>query len=489
MQPEITDSLVKLARTLSSKEQSHFVKHLRQHKAKRESKLLKLFRLVVRQAKGELEDYKPASRSFIPANSLPPLRHLLYQKLLRFLALQFDISKRAEVSRMIDEAHLLINRGMIKEALKIARRAEQQAEQHQLQFLRLELSLLSRRLVRQFATQELQHTVAQDRQNAEGTLRTIEAEMEWHNRYEKLYLHKRLNQEEALQEALTSLPPRQQQPLPHSLEGQAYYHLGYRLKANAERDFEQELFHAQALVRLFEENDVMLTDQLPRYLRAVSNLITSYFRLGKMAAAYQKIKQMQQLKTNNYYQSAQLHSLAMSSEILYCFLTEQTQVVRRNAAGYEQLLEEYQPFIPHERYLEICYNTAVAFLTGKQYDGCLEWLNRCLIQRDNPAFQERRVGTKVGLNVETRAIALRLIVFYELGQERLLRRFIVRAKQYFKGAVPDGLQALAGIPPFLQLLQRKAEEGTVMADADALATALKQRPGFEEFVQWVEQFS
>lgn len=488
MQPEITDSLVKLARTLDSKEQSHFVKHLRQHKASRESKLLKLFRLVVRQAKGELEDYRAASRKFIPANSLPPLKHLLYQKLLRFLALQVDTSKRAEVSRRIDEANLLINRGLIKEALKVVRRAEKEAERHQLQFLRLELSLLSRRLVRQFATQELQQSVEQERNAADQTLQTIKKEMEWHNLYERLYLHKRLNQGEALREAFAATATWQQAP-PQSTEGLAYYHLGGRLKANAERDFEQELYHSRELVRLFEENEALLADQLPRYLRAVNNLITTYFRLGKMAEAYQKIKQVQQVKTNNYYQSAQLHSLAMSSEILYCFLTQQTQVVRRNAAGYEQLLDEYQPFIPHERYLEICYNTAVAFLTGKHYDGCLEWLNRCLIQRDNPAFQERRVGTKVGANVESRAIALRLIVFYELGQEGLLRRFVVRAKQYFKGEVPDALQVLSRIPAFLQRLQREAEQDAVKADAEALASSLKERPGFEEFVQWLERLA
>jgi hypothetical protein len=485
MQPERTDSLVKLARTLSSKEQSHFVKQLRQHKASRESKLLKLFRLVVQQAKGELSDYKSASRKFMPANSFPPLKHLLYQKLLRFLALQVDTSKRAEVSRRIDEANLLINRGMIKEALKVARRAEKEAERHQLQLLRLELSLLSRRLVRQFATQELQQSVEQERNAASQTLQTIREEMEWHNLYERLYLHKRLNQGQALREAFSTTTPWQQDP-PQSTEGLAYYHLGWRLKANAERDFEQELYHSRELVRLFEENEALLADQLPRYLRAVNNLITSCFRLGKMAEADQKIKQVKPIKTNNYYQSAQLHSLVMSSEILYCFLTEQTQVVRRNAAGYEQLLDEYQPFIPHERYLEICYNTAVAFLTGKHYDGCLEWLNRCLMQRDNPAFQERRVDTKVGVNVETRAIALRLIVFYELGQERLLRRFIIRAKQYLKGKVPDALQALSGIPSLLQLLLRDPEREAVRAETAALASELKKRPGFEEFVQWLE---
>jgi hypothetical protein len=482
-----SDPLLKLVQTLSSKEQSHFVKHLRQHKAAKDSKLLKLFRLALRQAKREIADYETASQAYIPANSLPPMKHTLYRKLLRFLAIQVETTKRAEVSRMIDEANLLINRGLIKEARKIAKRAEKAAEEHGLHLLRLELSILTRRLFRQFATQALQDEVRQMQAQATQTLDSLQEEMELQTLYERIYLHKRLNEEEQLQHALQELQQRQQQPMPKSPEGRIFYYLSSRLLANTQRDYEQELHYSQQMAAEFERSEAYRTDHLPRYLRTVNNLINSYFRLGKMAEALQQIKQVRTLKPRNFYQSAQLHSLVMSSEIIYSFLTNQPQIVRRNAPDYQRLLDTYQAFIPHERYMEICYNTAVAFLSEKRYDGCLDWLNRCLSQRDNLAFREQRVNTQVGANVETRAIALRLIAFYELGQEKLLRRFIVRAKPHFKGEIPESLLVLSRIPAFLQLLLRTPEPEELKEKASQFAADLKQQPGLEEFAQWVEK--
>ncbi len=475
------DFLLRLCRTLSPSEQSHFVRHLRQHKAKRDSKLLQLFQLAVKQCKGQVTDYRDASSGFLRPGNFPAVRNQLYHKLLRFLALEVEQSRRAEASRMVDELHLLINRGLLQEARKLASRAQAYAEKYQLHSLQLEIALLQRRLFRQFATQELPESLEESRALSARCLQQLQEEMRLHDHYERLYLHKRLGQHAELQRALQA--PEEPASELQSTEARIYYYFARRLKASHERDREAELHYSQKVVEEFEQHH-SLSDHLPRYFRAVNNLINSCFRMGQLGEAYQLIRRVQEVEPANFYQQAQLHSLTMSTGIIYYFLTGQTQVVRRNAPEYEQLLQQYGAFIPQERYLEISYNTAVAFLYENEYGGCLQWVNRCLSQRDNREFREERVNARIGRGTETRAIVLRLIAFRELGQDQLLRRFLQPAFQYFEKHAPPNVQVLQGV---LQYLRQELRAQPVKKEERlGLLQQLQAQPGLEEFSGWLQ---
>ncbi len=132
------DNLLNLVRSLTAKEKSQFTKHARQHLTEKDPKKMLLFRLVNQQLRGEIKDYQKQAAKQFQESSLPSLKNQLYNELLESLAQGSVNTARSELSRLIDETEILLERGLLKQALTRIEKAKKLATNHHLHFQFLE---------------------------------------------------------------------------------------------------------------------------------------------------------------------------------------------------------------------------------------------------------------------------------------------------------------------------------------------------------------
>ena len=138
------DSLLNLIRSLSPKEKSQYVKYARQHLGAKDSKKVELFQLISQELRGQIKDYRKQAAALFPTSSLPSLKTQLYNHILDSLTRNSIRTVRSELSQMIDEIQLLTERGLLRQAMTRIEKAKKIANENQLHFQFLEISLLQR---------------------------------------------------------------------------------------------------------------------------------------------------------------------------------------------------------------------------------------------------------------------------------------------------------------------------------------------------------
>lgn len=477
------DNLLNLVRSLSAKEKSQYVKYARQHLTEKDPMKVVLFKLINQQLRGQLKDYKIKASQAIPARTLPGLKTQLYNHILMSLTHNSVKTVRGELSQMIDEIQILVDRGLLRQALTRIGKAKKMASSHQLHFPYLEISLLHRRIIRQYKTRGVEEQLTEEQQTCANKIALVNEEFELLNQYEYYFLTRRKGGLKDGTEMRTALSKWESGQIA-SFEGNVYFHLLEQMGYNAQKDYPLALKASQQLLSLFEEHDSILQENLPRYLRIVTNYLNACVRNGKYEEAKEKIAAVKLIKPKNFYAEAQKQSTLTSQEIVLYFHLKEFDRILEMADRVKQVLNKYATFIPFERSLGVAYNVAITFFLKKELNGALEWLNICLDTRDYTELKEKVAGKAFGIYVQGSAMVFRCIVFYEMGNIKLARNFIAPATYYLE---TRGMEKSILWDVLSVLKKMTAKKNPSLAPLHQLKQLLAGQPQYEEYAIWVGQ--
>ncbi len=143
-----SDQLQELVLSLSKNEKGYFKKYCRMYSSQQDQKYLKLFELVdndkgysdkviLKKLNGEVDNKR-----------LAVLKNYLYKLILKVLE-HFYSNKYPdlEISNLINQAKVLYYKGLIPHALKVLKKARQQAEQHEFLYLNGEIIQFEQKLL------------------------------------------------------------------------------------------------------------------------------------------------------------------------------------------------------------------------------------------------------------------------------------------------------------------------------------------------------
>jgi len=475
------EQLINLIQVLSPAEKKQYVKFARQHLSKKDSQKVFLFQLINQQLSGQIKDYEVKALEQIPAKSLPSIKTQLYQHILFGLSQNTQPSIRNRLSQMVDEVQILVDRGLLKQAMSRILKARKLAEQHHLHFITLELSLLYRRIIRQYKTQDVIELIQEEQVSCQDKIELIQEEFNLLASFEGQFIRRR--QKDDLAPLGAQWNTWQVDQL-QSFEGKVYYHLLLQLQHNNKRDYQKAFAASEQLLELFESQPALLQEKMPRYLRLVTNYLNACLRTQRFDQFWEKLEEVRQLKTNNFYAEAQKQLLIVGQEVLLRFYNREYHQIAFQAKSIQKVLDKYKVFIPYERAIGIAYNVGVTFFLIQQLDTALDWINRCLETQDRSELKEKVSGKQIGIFVQGSAMVFRLILFYELGHHHLARNFLPSTLYFMQkhSLDPSTLYEIASA--LKQLLKRPEEKEVLLRH---LQSRLDENPQFEEYGLWIER--
>ncbi|MCC6723508.1 MAG: hypothetical protein IT258_03290 [Saprospiraceae bacterium] len=477
------DNLLNLVRSLTAKEKSQFTKHARQHLTEKDPKKMLLFHLVNQQLRGEIKDYQKQAAKQLQESNLPSLKNQLYNELLESLAQSSVKTARSELSQLIDETEILLERGLLKQALARIEKAKKMATSHHLHFQFLEISLLHRRIVRQYKTRDLDHQLMDEQAACHERLDWIREEFELLKSYEEQFLQNRKDRSTKAAKALPELSKWNLNDL-RSFEGKAYFYLLSQLNANSLRQYDQAIQAARHLIELFETNEALIADNLPRYFRSVTNYLNACIRVGRLDEARQKLEEIKKIKPKSFYAEGQKQSLLVSQEIILLFQEKNFGQITFLAPKVKSVLSKYAVFIPFERALGIAYNMAISFFLKGNLEGSLEWLNTCFQAKDHSELNEKVAGKDIGIYVQGSAMVFRVIVCFEMGNLKLAKSFLEQAAYYLENRSLAGDLLWEILSALKKLVANKEDRMKILL---GLKESLQGQANYEEYLIWVEK--
>lgn len=476
------DNLLNLVRSLSAKEKSQYVKYARQHLSGKDSYKVVLFQFINQEIRGQISDYKKQAQKKIPASTLPSVKTQLYNHILTSLTQNSIKTIRGELSQMIDEIHILFDRGLLKQALNRIEKAKKIADEYQFHFVYLEISLLQRGIFRKYKTRDVEELISGEQNACVEKINLVSEEFELLNHYESYFLKRRM--ERLSKEKIKAYKLKWKPSELNSFEGKMYFYLLEQLNSNVQKNYKKGLVASKKLIELFEKNELILLENIPRYLRLATNYMNACFRVGDFDAAKNKLEELKELKTKNFYSEAQKQGTITSQEIILYFQLEEYKKIINMAPTVKEVLHKYDIFIPFERSLGIAYNMAISFFMHEDLNGSLEWLNICLEAKDHSELKEKVTGKDFGIFTQGSAMVFRVIVFYSLGKIKLAKHFISPATYYLEKRGLDETLLSKILFTLRKIIVRPKEKETLLSE---LLPDLKKNQQYEEYLLWLER--
>lgn len=477
------DSLLNLIRSLSAKEKSQYVKYARQHLNGKDSNKVALFQLISQELRGQIKDYKKQAAEQFPASTLPSLKTQLYNQILESLTHGSVKTVRGELSQMIDEIQTLMDRGLLKQGLARIEKAKKIAVDNQLHFQFLEISLLQRRIIRQYKTKDVVQLLQAEQAACNERIELIAEEFELLNTYESYFSKRRVGKLSQGALPMSETAERNIQGI-RSFEGKAYFYLLEQLGYNAKKDYPNAWLASKKLMEHFERDQTMLVENLPRYLGTLINYLNACIRIGDFEKAKQKLEEVKQIKPKNFYAAAQKQSTIAGQEIILFFHLKEYGKIILLEPMVKRMLDKYGLFIPFERSLGIAYNMAISFFLKNKLDSALDWLNTCLEAKDNTELKEKVAGKAVGVYTQASAMVFRVIVFYEMGNLKLASHFLNPTTYFLENrGMKDSVlwEILTALKNIIGNRNDKLEA------LQSLQLLLEGNAQYEEYAIWVER--
>jgi len=488
------DKLFNLIRSLSAKEKKQYVKYARQHLSKKEAHKVQLFQLINKQINGQLKDYQAFAKRQFSATSLPSLKTQLYNQILTSLSHQSVDSARSRVSQMIDEIQLLMDRGLLKQALSRIEKAKKIIEGNHLHFQFLELSLLHRRIIRQFKTRDVIILLEEEQAECNQRLNFLKKEFDLLELYERQFLHNRINTAGEGQAPKLQKPTSKEKKI-GSFEGKMYHHLLWRqyfrnkFRESGNKKFNPLILQeTKAMLHLFDDNPNIKIQNLPRYFLVHYIYLNANIYLGNFETVLLAIDQLKNISAKNFYQEAQKESIILQLESILYFQMQQFEKVKPIAERALIVFEKYKVFISFERALSTTYNFGVSLFLAGELDSAWDAFNYCLEKKDYSELKEKVVGKSFGKYVHASAHLFRLITVQAKNEEEdytdLLYSLVASTQHYLKQHKIEDPILWSVFQYLRKVVNKNIHQKELLT---TLHQELKTKLAYKEYAYWAEQ--
>jgi hypothetical protein len=417
-----------------------------------------------------------ALKKAVSSNHLASLKNYLYHSILSCLRThQSSSSTRVELLEAWTDAHLLLEKGLVKQAQKQLEKAKKAASKYHFDILSLELNVLERRIVRQatkskhIAQKKIEELVIESQRK----LKTIQADFSLLDLYEEVYSKIRYDKENLEEEQYYIF----RQPIPNhlSFDGRICYYLTNSMIANVKGKQLQKHKFLKELLLEFEEQQSLINkdyDYQVRYIACLNNFCASCFALNKLHLIPTYIEKLELLDKNidSFRIKSFIFQIKYNFQLAYWIKVEEYETLVASIPTIESGIAVYGQNISANLKHTFYENFATAHLLLQQYQKASHYLSHII---NTP---QTEVKTRILL------VAYRLelqILFAEQEYDVLNFRLIAFKRKFKNYRDTIDYQVATAI-------HRKLQH----PDSDALVelyNRLMEKEGEEEIKKWLEQ--
>lgn len=265
-----------------------------------------------------------------------------------------------------------------------------------------------------------------------------------------------------------------------------YYTQGFCNLANG--DSETALNKFTKVKNILDEHTALRMDLPKRYIRTLSNIITSLTDLGKYTEAREMIALMRSLKDQEGFDYPDLETtIFKNTGLAELGLSHTTGQFSRGVKEVEEItrqLTNYEGKLHKEHELAFFYQFAYIYFGEGQHSKSLSWLNKVLNDNENDLRQD----------IYSYARLFNLVIHYELGNHDLLEYTIKSTSRYLQKRMRDFPMEKLIIEQFKKLIRTQSvtEKRNIMVNFKEQLQKLVLQPEDEvlmkhfDFVSWLE---
>lgn len=474
----LVDNLHELIQSLEPAEKRHFKIFAKRHTLNGENQYLRLFDILeaLPQYDEPLVKRRLGHTKF--SENLASSKNYLYNLVLRSLRhYHASASVKISLQELRLDIHTLIDKGLLKQALKLIKKAKKLAAQHQYDIDQLEIVLLERKLIRRYTSNKANEIISERQTEAATCIQRVQEQFRMLDLYETVFLNYRNQDKEqspllAVVQEAENLATQSVQAL--SFEATNYYHLLNYHYAYGVRDYEKANFHLHALIDLLENNPFLIEEDQDRYLNHLNNYLNTCLPLNKLEEFPRVLEKMRSVSAKSFKIKALIFNNGYYLEMLYHLIRQEYQAVIQMVPKIELGLKEYAANITKSRKLTFSYNISIAYFLEKDYYNALAWINRIL---NEPKLEERQ-------DIQSLARIFQLVIHFELNNLEFVESLILSANRYLiKKDKRHSAEFLIIKHLKEALYANKIERRTIFQQ---LAADLQIEKGLEEIKIWAQ---
>lgn len=458
MPKQKTEDLIALIRSLSRAEKRHFRLFVRRNQSGDNILFLQLFDYLDRQ-KAYDEAHLLKRLPAIKKTQLSNQKAHLYKQLLTSLRLLNNQANEEVVIREhIDNAHVLYDKGLYRQALESLDKAKQRARHCELYTLALEIVEFEKLIEGQYITRSIE---GRAQELANETLELSDYNYQ-RNRFSNLslqlyglYLEVGYTRDERDHCRVREFFERERPRV--NLEaldfwGKVYYFQSYLWYHHTVQDFRMSYLYAQRWVNLFLNRPEMIQVNPPLYLKGLNNLLGELFNVLRYDRFLETLQLLEQFP-DQYDLSRDsnvegLYNLYRSTHTLKRHFMEGTFTEGlRLVPDLVHYIEENTYHWDEHRIMLFYYRIACLYFGAGDNDRAIDFLNLIINQR-NPSYRN---------DIQAFARILNLIAHFELGNAQLVE-YQVKSVYRFLLKLQDLHEVQRAIFQFLRRTPRMQEE-------------------------------
>jgi len=432
--------LFQLIKSLSKSEKRYF--KLTSSLQSGDKNYMKLFDAIELQDSYDEQEIKNKFSKETFVKHLPSEKNHLYSLILKSLrGFYADKSAAAILQEQIRNIELLVDKALYKECSKIIRKAKKMAYDYEKYYFLLDLidwekTLVEEEYLRGDFDKDLTKIVKEENE----CLKRLRNLAEYQMLYSKInYVFRtggytRNDEEQVIVDEIANyhLIIGKNTALSTKAATACYYIKG--LCASTDRNLEDTYANFMKVIKIMEDNPMIMRELPKRYVKALNNVIFSYMDYKKWDECYEMIEKMKGLVKQKGFESLdvqlKLFTFPHNAELLVCihkgdFNHAIDSVIPEILEG----LDKYEGKVNNEEVMIFYYNISRAYFGGGDYKNALKYINLVLN------------NSEVGLreDVYTFARLVNLVIHYELGNYDLLdytikstKRFVTKSKKNYK---------------------------------------------------------
>ncbi len=420
MSKQHSDSLFRLVKSLSKSEKRSFKLFSDRIAGEEEKKIIRIFNRIDKQKKYDERKILTKEKS-LNRIQMPNLKAHLYSQIMKCLATSGQRSAEMKVTLLLDYSHILYNKCLYDECLKMLEKAKRSAIENDTKVLLLEILELEKLALRQTVHEGNESKVKAIINETEKTAESIQNINTFSNLALKLnslyqragFMRNNSDYEKVKHFFESSLPKYHEKKL--SFHEKLYLYYSYTGYYYFIQDFRSGYLYAKKWVQLFDAHPEMIYRKPELYIRALNNLLAAQNKLNLYDEFYSTHKKLIALKRDkkfpktenlnlNLFKTIYIHEI--NRHYMLGEFTSGTRIVR----GLENELDNFIPKLDRHTVLIFYYKIACLYFGASNFRMAVKWLNK-IINEKEIALRE---------DIHSFARILRLISYFELGDEEFI---------------------------------------------------------------------
>lgn len=315
-------------------------------------------------------------------------KNYLYNLILKSLRTYHSDQKALyELRAYQTDIDILLEKGLIEEALKRLRKAKKQADKYHYDEIALELSAVERRINRRVATQKIIEQADEKRLICEQYLKKINYKYELLAYYERLFLlsKSKENNEEVKLEDFYKKVQNIYEASDKSYHTEFYYHLSTAVYYRATGDVKNSYKGWKELVNMTNEESFLIEENTFRYIGMINNYLTYCRALGKHQERQDYVKNFEQIneKKLDNTSKALFFQAYYLTELNYLVGEDDFHKVLELIPAIEKGLKKYGRNLSEDLKMPIYFNICYAYLNLDKFEEAHQWCNHILMVKSD----------------------------------------------------------------------------------------------------------